>query len=653
MGESMADVRCPMCGKPNPKELAVCQYCGAHIKPVLAPISADSQPLKPGQEPIKKNTSNFENAKYGEESSIHPGEIPTKKDTAELEQALPSWLRSLREEKRPTAGESLAEPSSDDGLSAASQKKPGPDSSGGLPDWLSGLGQAASEDEEVPSWLAGLRGGKTIESAPAAAAEEEAAPELGNEDWMTRLDGRPQQTTPEPASTEIPAAPGRPAFEVAPEPAPADNLPDWIQNLQSPGSGVQEPPATLQGGENLPDWLSGLPGLSAQSSSTSSGAGEAAPAESMPDWLDQLNQKAIVPESGTPAGGAEPLPDWLSNFESEPETPAPATPVPASGENLPDWLSSLEAKSGTESGMPAALFSSEPTAASGLPAGTPDWLSQLQPGNAAEEVEEHKGNFELAAGAPDAQKGSELLPGWLAGIDRTTAASGGMPALIGDGNDNSLGEEDKTAFPMEKPEWLSKLNPESAREKVGENREDRAGSGGLEAAELPTWVAALRPVEAVVESKTTQLDESQVTEQSGPLAGLRGVLPAVPGLGTLRKPPAYSTKLHVSEGQQRYATALDRLVASETQPRQVKATLLTSNQLWRWLISILLILAVGLPLVSGAKVAPATLLAKAILVVAPLQIVVGLTVVTFGVGLTVTTMFVGLPGHELAVGVTT
>jgi hypothetical protein len=35
-----------------------------------------------------------------------------------------------------------------------------------------------------------------------------------------------------------------------------------------------------------------------------------------------------------------------------------------------------------------------------------------------------------------------------------------------------------------------------------------------------------------------------------------------------------------------------------------------------------------------------------------LQIVVGLTVVTFGTGLTVTTMLVALPEQEFAVGVT-
>jgi hypothetical protein len=57
------------------------------------------------------------------------------------------------------------------------------------------------------------------------------------------------------------------------------------------------------------------------------------------------------------------------------------------------------------------------------------------------------------------------------------------------------------------------------------------------------------------------------------------------------------------------------------------------------------------PMVQS-NVAPETLLTKAIFVVDPLHIVVGLDVVTFGVGLTVTTMLVGLPEHELAVAVT-
>ena len=52
------------------------------------------------------------------------------------------------------------------------------------------------------------------------------------------------------------------------------------------------------------------------------------------------------------------------------------------------------------------------------------------------------------------------------------------------------------------------------------------------------------------------------------------------------------------------------------------------------------------------KVAPVTLLFNVIFVVVPLQIVVGLAVVTFGFGFIVTTMFVGAPGQPFADGVT-
>jgi hypothetical protein len=55
------------------------------------------------------------------------------------------------------------------------------------------------------------------------------------------------------------------------------------------------------------------------------------------------------------------------------------------------------------------------------------------------------------------------------------------------------------------------------------------------------------------------------------------------------------------------------LIAGETTARELKTTRLSSNQLLRWLITVLLLLAVGLPFIfgankGGAQIAPATLL---------------------------------------------
>ena len=244
----MADVHCPMCGKLNPPELDECQFCGARIKPLLASTPVDSKPIQAGEQPVKSEPSEFEKAKSAKTGSIHPGEVPTKKNTAELEKALPSWLRSLREGKNSAENESQAGTSSDVNLPATSDATPSSDSPGNLPDWLTGLDKAASEDEEVPDWLAGLRSDKPGESAVVPDAEGESTPELGNLDWMARLGGEPQATAFEPSINE------QPALEVSPEPA-SDNLsPDWLQSLQSTGSSAQEPPVASPGGGNLPEW---------------------------------------------------------------------------------------------------------------------------------------------------------------------------------------------------------------------------------------------------------------------------------------------------------------------------------------------------------------------------------------------------------------
>lgn len=604
----MADVRCPMCGKPNPEDFEVCQYCGARIKPVVPSIPADSQALRPGDEPIKRNTSEFEKVKFTGEGPIHPGEAPTKKNTAELERALPTWLRSLREGKRPAEGESLAEPSSDKDLPTASQAAPSPDSSSDLPDWLSGLGKAGSDEEEVPDWLADLRGDKTSGSTLAPAAEGEPASELGNEDWMKRLGSETTESTSQPSATAILPTTELPSFDKSAEPTPQGNLPDWLKNLQPGGTAEEEPPAATPGGENISEWLSGLSGNPAESSPGLSGTEKPAPAESTPDWPARPEQNSIPDETGVPAASGESIPDWLSGLGSVPATPD-ATPA----ENLPEWLSNLEPESGpasgSEAGMPAAFLGSEPSPASNLPVEPPDWLSRFQAdANAAQAAEKHEDDYGVVPETPVSPGSSEPLPDWLAGIAGSMPPSSGIPPLVTDNQVTPSTGQDETAFSLETPDWLSKLKPEQGTEKTTEIKEDQPDSENIESAELPSWVQALRPVEAVVDSKMAALDDNQTTELSGPLAGLRGVLPAGPGLGLLRKPPAYSSRLQVSDGQNRYAASLEKLVTAEANPRTLETTHMPSNRLWRWVLAVLLFLAAGLPFASGAHFAPATLL---------------------------------------------
>ncbi len=590
----MADVRCPMCGKSNPAELEICQFCGARLTPLPASTPVDSQPIKAGEDPVKKEPSEFEKVKLAGGDLVHAGEAPTKNNTPELEPTLPSWLRSLREDQDSAESKSAADASAGQVLPLGPAPTTSPDSSGDLPDWLSGLGKAASDDEEeeVPGWLSSLRDEKTgtpaSESAPAPEPALNTTGSLsagpGDTDWMARLGSEPQP------SDKLPAGPATP----------------------------EQPPAP-QGDEEMPDWQSVISGIPEENKPASGQA------ENLPDWLNQLKEKTndLKPapprdRTGTTPRGDEgtaaesDVPDWLSNFGA-----APGTPEAATGESLPEWLSDLEAKTGPESAAPAPVFSSElppsvvvpvPERGSAAQNETPGWVSQFQADvNAAEEQEAKKEQFEGAPPPPAIKKGTGPAPDWLAGIEPTTTPSEGTPALIAISEGAAPEDKDEAAFSTEMPDWLSRLNPEQAAEKTPEGDAETSIPENLEVSELPSWVRAMRPVEsAVTEAKPTPQEDAQVTEQSGPLAGLQGVLPAGPGLGPLRKPPAYSSILQVTDGQQRYAAAFERLVSSETQPQAAKRTRLASNRLWRWLIAGLLILAVGLPLTTGIQVTQAS-----------------------------------------------
>ena len=119
----MAEIRCPMCGKPNPDELDVCQYCEARLKPLTDELSRSQPP-------------------------IHPGEEPTDIDTGQLEPILPQWLREVRQQARESAEENGEQVSAEEVAGQSEESA----------DLLAGLQSQSEESEDIPDWLTGLRG---------------------------------------------------------------------------------------------------------------------------------------------------------------------------------------------------------------------------------------------------------------------------------------------------------------------------------------------------------------------------------------------------------------------------------------------------------------------------------------------------------------
>ncbi len=80
----MANVRCPMCSKPNPPEAEVCSYCGARLKPLHLQQSGQ-QPEGKGKGPAK----NVEPDWLSQLRADRPGSLPNEEPEGEPE-ALPA-----------------------------------------------------------------------------------------------------------------------------------------------------------------------------------------------------------------------------------------------------------------------------------------------------------------------------------------------------------------------------------------------------------------------------------------------------------------------------------------------------------------------------------------------------------------------------------
>ena len=135
------------------------------------------------------------------------------------------------------------------------------------------------------------------------------------------------------------------------------------------------------------------------------------------------------------------------------------------------------------------------------------------------------------------------------------------------------------------PEWLSG----SSQTDADQVQEITGPVDDIAQADLPGWLAAMRPVESAA-SEALEVEQSGPVESSGPLAGLYSVLAAEPEIAQLKKPPVYSNKLQVSEAQQTHATLLGDMLQAEGKPQALPLPpLISSHRVFRLILGIMLI----------------------------------------------------------------
>lgn len=435
-----------------------------------------------------------------------------------------------------------------------------PESDAELPDWF------ANDDSESPS------------------AAQAALPETEGElpDWLFS-DG----SKAPPAPIDLPDIPIEiPSVEAA-LPETEGELPDWLlsDDSKTPSAPIDLPdiPTETPSAEaeipesdsDLPEWLlsddSDLPPETTEKSSEYAAATPEVETD-LPDWLTDSPEE--IPSTPSSETEDSPLPDWVETPSADISPGVSSSPDDSTDDDIPDWLSGLDEE---DIEIPIILPDPEPE--------IPDW----QAGEQAAKLswpDETEATIYGEGTEPDwLQKlgGDQLpeLPDLSADVESLT------PGLADDGLDEEL-------FDIEE---LSDLFSDT------QDGEAEAVLDDLAPAELPGWLEAMRPVESDSDRPGEEPRGEKV--QTGPLAGLSGVLAAEPEIARLKKSTAFSTKLDVTDAQQKQVKLLRNILETEGVAKPLPPTLEASSyNLLRWIIAFVLFFVVGIVVFSESQIVP-------------------------------------------------
>ncbi len=585
-------------------------------------------------------------APEGAQPPAPPTEPPAADEPPAAEPAdVPDWLQHLEPERAGTpdpAGEPPPGGTDTQEIPTLSFEE----ESGGIPEWLK-AGDTETGDRPPAA--------ETPPVEPAAPVESDLP------DWMAE-EGLP------PEGLETRDIPGL-SFREEPGPAgeapeDADQVPEWLQNLEPPGEAPIEPaspeppaaeaadepgpgdePETAAEPAELPDWLKaeippeGVETLDIPELSFGDDALDDAAAAAAPDWMQDLDtpaseESAALEEAAAAAGfrrpgepeeieeapAGEPMQPELEP-EEEPGTQAfqtkdlPSLTLDDEGvverADTPEWLQEVKyPKAGAqpeEGEEPEWMQAGESDREGPVSMGQeelPDWLRGLQAVQ-EEAISEVEDELRQDIDTPVAETPEEELPGWLADLRARTGTTAGEEAAPEPDPDSEpeieAPSEEGAIAPGQLPNWVSEMKP------PGTAGEDVPEGLDLEPAELPGWLKAMRPVDAVSPAETTGEGSGEGIEGVGPLAGLSGILPAEPEIAQTGTPATFSMRVEVSKTQYDHVKLLKELIKDEftAEVSSRRLPIIQTQHILRWIVAVVLILAVGIPALTGTQSTPA------------------------------------------------
>lgn len=211
----------------------------------------------------------------------------------------------------------------------------------------------------------------------------------------------------------------------------------------------------------------------------------------------------------------------------------------------------------------------------------PNWLSELNESDSKEAEEPIDPGSGLG-------KPAESISEWMTGIPEDQSADKSSD------DDLFIPEEASPVLPFvsdqdltgsdEIPGWLNEAITEGDAQDISEPQIwDETTPDKYESDVSQVDSSPAKPTE----------DESGDLENAGPLAGLKGVLSAEPGITRARKPAVYSTNLRVSTTQRAHIELLQSLLEEEGHPQPLpKRRSISQQHVLRWVIALVLLLTI-------------------------------------------------------------
>ncbi len=560
----MSEIICPHCGASNPTDAIECKKCHRFL---FETSSSNAFPFS------GEDVDWLKSLREDTEPPPESGSDETKStETPPFTEEVPDWLARIRQRSQEEQG--IEEEQADKAEEEAA-----------LPDWL--------KDVEI-----------TPSEAEPASLESGAEEKLPLPDWLSLVSSEEETTAP-PSPTVPPFAADDAELEFSEE-----QLPDWLKGIEQPEKAATESPATPA--EEEPDWLA-VSNLFIGDEKDQ--LPEPGSAEEEPDWLKTFETFGtdFAPLQKEESMPPETVEDWLKDFESFEGAPQPSPGESEPPVTLPEesWQQTSEefppaslvfeeSAIGEEENLPQAI--AEEISIPEMPAIQPeeeDRLSSLPP--LEDSLTALESEFpdisaeEHPAAAEDLTSFLEEFP---------SLAEGASSAFTFEApTEKTPVEEEFEISPFltdDLPEWFDEQVLESSVETPAPPSE---GETALEPAELPGWLEAMRPIEAVSPGRIGT-DEDQRIETSGPLSGFQGVLPAEALITQYSKPAIYSGRLQVNEKQRNYANLLETILQEEKQGRPSSAVKSAATHIFaRMLIGILLAVTILFVLIGGINLA--------------------------------------------------